>query len=49
MGNLDKSRIRRVLDFGRWYNSTNGKNKDDLSNIIDASFYPPIGTRGTEF
>ena len=48
MGNLDKSRIRRVLDFG-----VDGvilpmvKNKDDLSNIIDASFYPPIGTRGT--
>ncbi len=48
MSDLDKSSIKRVLDFG-----VDGiilpmvKDNNDLIDIIDSSFYPPLGSRGT--
>ena len=48
MNDLNKAEIKKILDFG-----VNGlilpmvKDENDLKNIIDAAFYPPVGSRGT--
>ena len=48
MNDLNKSAMKKILDFG-----VDGlilpmvKDENDLKNIIDASYYPPLGSRGT--